>query len=86
MMNEKVNALFTQALDKTVPETYTSLSSEQLEKFADEFATLIIQQAILAVEMKTNTHHVYTSFDEGMVLHTIHNSVKAIKEHLGVEW
>ena len=50
-----------------------------------KFAELIIQQAVLAVEMKTNTHHIHTTFDEQLVLHTINNSSKAIKEHFGVE-
>lgn len=51
----------------------------------EEFADLIIQEAILAVKMKTNTHHIHTTFDQGMVLHTIDSSVKAIKEHFGVK-
>ena len=50
-----------------------------------KFANLILQQAVLAVEMKTNTHHIHTTFDEQLVLHTIANSAKAIKEHFGVE-
>jgi hypothetical protein len=56
-----------------------------MEKYNARFAELIVQQCILAVEMKTNTHHVHTTFDESLVLHTINNSVKAIKEHMGVE-
>jgi len=35
--------------------------------------------------MKTNIHHIHTTFDEQLVLHTINNSSKAIKEHFGVE-
>ncbi len=51
----------------------------------EEFADLIIQEAILAVKSKTNTNHIYTSFDKDMVSHTINNSVKAIKEHFGLK-
>lgn len=50
-----------------------------------EYGRLVIQQCILAVEMKTNTHHIYTTFDEGIVLRTINNSATAIKEHFGIE-
>ena len=45
----------------------------------------IAVKAILAVESKTNTNHIYTSFDKDMVSHTINNSVKAIKEHFGLK-
>jgi hypothetical protein len=48
-----------------------------------KFAELIIQQCILAVECKTSTTHIHTTFDEQLVLHTIDNSVKAIKQHFG---
>jgi hypothetical protein len=50
-----------------------------------KFAELVIQQCILAVELKTNTHHIHTTFDEQLVLHTINNSAKAIKEHFGIQ-
>ena len=50
-----------------------------------EYGKLIIQQCVLAVEMKTNTHHVYTTYDQQLVLHTKSNSVRAIKEHFGIE-
>ena len=56
-----------------------------MEDYNARFAQLIIQQCILAVEMKTNTHHIHTTFDQQLVLHTIDNSAKAIKEHFGVE-
>ena len=51
----------------------------------EEFADLIVQEAILAVKSKTNTNHIYTSFDKDMVSHTINNSVKAIREHFGLK-
>lgn len=84
-MNERINNLFGQALDTVVPETWDTLNFDQVNKLKDEFAKLIIQQCILAVEMKTNTHHIHTTFDEQQVLHTINNSAKAIKEHFGIE-
>ena len=83
-MNKRIDDLFFETLDAAVPGTWTTLNYEQLTKVRDKFAELLIQQAIEAVETKTNTHHIYTTFDDHMVRHTIRNSVKAIKEHFGV--
>ena len=71
-MNERINNLFGQALDTVVPETWATLNFDQVTKLKDEFAKLIIQ-------------HIHTTFDEQLVLHTINNSAKAIKEHFGIE-
>jgi hypothetical protein len=84
MMNNRIKALAEQAGLATQHDGIVLTRQVNAAEALDVFANLIIQQAILAVEMKTNTHHIYTSFDEGMVLHTIHNSVKAIKEHFGI--
>jgi hypothetical protein len=74
-MNERIKELAIEA------QVEHCVSHVRLEEFAD----LIIQEAILAVESKTNTNHIYTTFDQGMVSHTINNSVKAIKEHFGLK-
>ena len=77
-MNEQIIELAKQA--GVSAQSETTLHPNQVK-----FAELVIQEAILAVKMKTNTHHIHTTFDEGMVLHTINNSVRAIKEHFGVK-
>ena len=74
-MNERIKELAIEA------QVEHCVSHVRLKEFAD----LIIQEAILAVESKTNTNHIYTTFDQGMVSHTINNSVKAIKEHFGLK-
>ena len=43
-MNERIKQLLGQAYDQAVPETWTTLSSEQLEKVYDKFAELIVQE------------------------------------------
>jgi hypothetical protein len=45
-MNQKIKELAGAALDLAVPETWSSLSPEQLEKFSDKFARLIIQDCV----------------------------------------
>ena len=43
-MNERIKELLVQAIDKAVPETWTTLSSEQLERVYEKFAELIVQE------------------------------------------
>lgn len=43
-MNPQINKLFAQALDSAVPETWTTLTSEQVAKFAEKFAELCYQE------------------------------------------
>ena len=45
-MNERMKQLLGQAHDQAVPETWTTLSSEQLEKVYDKFAELIVRECI----------------------------------------
>jgi hypothetical protein len=43
-MNERIDILFGQALDKAVPETWTTLNSNQLDRLKDKFAELIVRE------------------------------------------
>ena len=43
-MNQRIKQLLGQAHDQAVPETWTTLSSEQLEKVYDKFALLIVEE------------------------------------------
>lgn len=45
-MNKRIKELLGQAHDQAVPETWTTLSSEQLEKVYNKFAELIVQECI----------------------------------------
>ena len=40
-MNQRINQLLCQAYDEAVPETWTTLSSEQLGRIYDKFALLL---------------------------------------------
>ena len=77
-MNERV---------KAIADKIWSLDTEPNPHFnlcLQEFAELIVQECLLAID-NTNTHHIYTTYDQGMVLGTIEKSKKAVKEHFGVE-
>jgi len=43
-MNERIKELLAQAYDQAVPETWTTLSSEQLERVYEKFAELIVEE------------------------------------------
>ena len=43
-MNERIKELLAQAYDQAVPETWTTLSSEQLERVYEKFAELLIEE------------------------------------------
>ena len=69
-MNERIKQLLGQAYDEAVPETWTTLSSEQLGRVYDKFAELIVRESIEL--LKQNDYH-------GEWLG------EKIKEHFGVE-
>ena len=50
------------------------------ELFNKKFAELIIDECLKAID-RTNTHHVHTTFDQGLVTHTINQSKQAVKDH-----
>jgi hypothetical protein len=51
-MNDIINELWAKAVDIAVPETYTSLSPEQIEKIKLVFAELIVREcANICMEM-----------------------------------
>jgi len=75
-MNERIKELLSQA----------GVHYEVIPKDTvyEKFAELIIKECIDTVD-KTNTHHVLTTFDDGLVRTTMAKTKTAIREHFGVE-
>ncbi len=48
-MNNQIKQLYGQALDRAVPETWTTLSPQQLEKFAQALAEVVIKEAFVVL-------------------------------------
>jgi hypothetical protein len=48
-MNERIKELAEEALDKSVPETWSTLTHEQLSRFQEKFAELIIAECCVAL-------------------------------------
>ena len=72
-MNERIRELLGQAYDEAVPETWTTLSSEQLGRIYDKFAELIVRECIDVVS------------DCDVEYCTRPQIASEIKEHFGVE-
>jgi len=73
-MNERIKELLGQAYDEAVPETWTTLSSEQLERVYEKFALLIIR------ECAKSANYWYQNHDK------IHSDpMSYVLAHFGVE-
>lgn len=73
-MNERIKQLLGQAYDQAVPETWTTLSSEQLGKVYDKFAKLIVQEC---VDIANDTRY------DGKVVANRIKFVFGVEEHRG---
>ena len=82
-MNERTKLLASKALDKAVPETWTTLTPYDLTKFTEVFAELIVKEC---AELSVNSQYVntkseyYEGFNEALVY-----AGNKIKKHFGVE-
>ena len=72
-MNERIKELLAQAYDQAVPETWTTLSSEQLERVYEKFAELIVKECAKVVADAVDHREPASTY------------VGKIKEHFGVE-
>ena len=83
-MNDRIKQLLGQAHDQAVPETWTTLSSEQLEKVYDKFAELIVRECarVIAEDQlaKESDTFLMDSWAKGM-----RYSAHVLYEHFGVK-
>lgn len=90
-MNEQIKKLLGQALDSAVPETWTTLTPEQLEKVSHKLAELIVGECTnIALEQKrwVEGQQVFNTLDETWNRARIQQSqhiADKINEHFGVE-
>jgi len=71
-MNERINKLFGQAMDQSIPETWTTLTHSQLSILKDKFAELIVKECCdIADQVERADMDSYVS--------------KYIRAHFGVE-
>jgi len=72
-MNKRIDELWGQALDKAVPDTYSSLTWTQVEKIKAVFAELIVRECgeFVSNDRQNDDYGVFLS--------------NRIKQHFGVE-
>ena len=72
-MNKRIEDLLGQAYDEAVPETWTTLSSEQLGRIYEKFAELMLKECLHIVD------------DEGCGEGGSVRAIEKIKQRFGVE-
>ncbi len=73
-MNKQMKHLLSLALDKAVPETWTRLDMDQLDRLCDEFSKLIVEEC---AKLADNTPSEY-------LMQPYKYPSTFIKEHFGV--
>jgi hypothetical protein len=81
-MNERIKQLLGQAYDEAVPETWTTLSSEQQGRVYEKFAELIVQEC---AEVCASIAAVRAGYNDADGRDTADSCGDQIKEHFGVE-
>ena len=72
-MNERIQLLAGKALDQAVPETWTTLTAYDLNKFIEKFAELIVRECTGVVADAVDHREPASTY------------VGKIKQHFGVE-
>jgi hypothetical protein len=73
MMNERIRELAGRALDQAVPETWSALTGEQLSRFQEKFAELIVRECTQIVADAVDHREPASTY------------VGKIREHFGVK-
>ncbi len=76
MMNDQIKALMGQTLDEKFAGTWSTMDMQDLQKFTERFAELIVKECAKVI---LETPVKYTEID---IMHIIRDN---IKEHFGVE-
>ena len=84
-MNEQIKQLLGQAYDQAVPETWTTLSSEQLGRVYEKFAELIIKECINTLETRRKTSKASPGEYGNGFKSGIAASARCLQVHFGVE-
>lgn len=90
-MNPQIRKLFAQALDTAVPETWTTLTPQQVAKVMDKFAELLVRECVEIADGQkkwVEDMEVFNERDATWNRARIQQSehiVDKIKQHFGVE-
>jgi hypothetical protein len=86
-MNERLKQLLGQAYDEAVPETWTTLSSEQLGRIYEKFAELIVRECARACEYNEAPSMLdqLTADQYALIAQGRKTAAYLVKQHFGVE-
>ena len=92
-MNEQIKQLAGKALDQAVPETWTTLTAEQLQKVQEKFAELIVRECTGLLFDESERLYAYSSECDSMrdgdeaevVAEKCIDLMTMIEQHFGVE-
>jgi hypothetical protein len=85
-MNERINKLFGQAMDQSIPETWTTLTHSQLSILKDKFAELIVKECIeRGNDLAKHYINNHSEQEQVFLLASIADYSNEIKKHFGVE-
>jgi len=86
-MNERIDEMFEQALDETVPETWTTLDAEQLSRLKVKFAELIVRECIDKITTYDLVPGHSAKWEDIYDIHArlLQDLGEELKEHFGVE-
>lgn len=79
-MNERIKELAGQALDQAVPQTWTTLTAYDLDKFTAKFAELIVKECCLQVA-DVRIEHDFDPTVDGVLV----QALAGIRKYFGVE-
>jgi len=81
MMNEQIKALIGQTLDEKFAGTWSTMDMQDLQKFAERFAELIVRECARVFESEVDTWKQMDPY-QGSIKR---KGTKAIREYFGVE-
>jgi hypothetical protein len=85
-MNERINKLFGQAMDQSIPETWTTLTHSQLSILKDKFAELIVKECIeRGNDLAKHYINNHSEQEQVFLLASIADYSNEIKKYFGVE-
>ena len=79
-MNERIKQLMEQTLDEKFAGTWSVMDLEDLTKFADRFAELVVRECVICAEREWIRNGSDTEHNQA-----VSKVIESIKQHFGVE-
>lgn len=84
-MNEQVKKLMGQTLDSKFSHTWTTMNYEDLEKFSEKFAELIVAECLQYLRDEAERLYALEDEDADMLAEKCYDNIQGLRDHFGVE-